>query len=54
MTDLLFAGEVAAREASDLSAPMVRIDLMEPGPSDLNHKQVRKLQPLISLVRSND
>ena len=45
--------DMAAREASNLSARMTRVDQVEPGPPDLNHKHVRNLQPSISLVRSN-
>ena len=47
---LCFEGDVAAREASDLSARMARVDLVEPSPPDLNHKHMLNLQPSISLV----
>ena len=50
---LYFGGDVAAHEALDLSARKMCVNLMEPGPSDLNHKHVQNLQPSISLVKSN-
>ena len=34
----VFLSDVAAREALDLSVQMSRVDLVEPGPPDLNHK----------------
>ena len=48
----IFLGDVAAHEASNLSARMARVDLVEPSPPKLNHKHMQNFLSSISLVRS--
>ena len=48
-----FAGDVIAREALDLKARTMRVDLVESNLPYLDQNQVRNSPQLISLVRSN-